>query len=139
MTIRTEDGNAKAGLFHPSGKSTAAPGVILYMDAFGPRPALDAMAERLQQRCSVIDSSTKHHQSPMYIGCSANLHQQAADYDLAKLELLNDSKPLALTGKRISSLLPSSLWLHSPTRISNAGGLMPASRACTRRSYRQRN
>jgi carboxymethylenebutenolidase len=47
MTIRTEDGTAKAGLFHPSGKPIAAPGVILYMDAFGPRPALDAMAERL--------------------------------------------------------------------------------------------
>ena len=47
MTIRTEDGTAKAGLFHPDGKPTAtAPGVILYMDAFGPRPALDAMAER---------------------------------------------------------------------------------------------
>src|SRR6478609_12198518 len=48
MTIRTEDGTATAGLFHPDGKPTAtAPGVILYMDAFGPRPALDATAERL--------------------------------------------------------------------------------------------
>lgn len=45
ISIRTDDGTAKAGLFHP-GRPTQA-GVILYMDAFGPRPALDAMAERL--------------------------------------------------------------------------------------------
>ncbi|MEE1612910.1 dienelactone hydrolase family protein [Microvirga sp. CF3016] len=45
ISIRTEDGTARAGLFRPSHPTTA--GVILYMDAFGPRPALDAMAERL--------------------------------------------------------------------------------------------
>ena len=28
-------------------QKTAAPGVILYMDAFGPRPALGGMAERM--------------------------------------------------------------------------------------------
>ncbi|WP_421912581.1 dienelactone hydrolase family protein [Mesorhizobium sp.] len=45
IQIKTSDGAAKAGLFRPAGESKA--GVILYMDAFGPRPALDAMAERL--------------------------------------------------------------------------------------------
>ncbi|MDX8468014.1 dienelactone hydrolase family protein [Mesorhizobium sp. VK23B] len=43
--IETKDGRAKAGLFRPAG--TARAGVILYMDAFGPRPVLDEMAERL--------------------------------------------------------------------------------------------
>lgn len=43
IEIRTADGTAKAGLF---GEGAMA-GVILYMDAFGPRPALDEMAERL--------------------------------------------------------------------------------------------
>ncbi|UCI05005.1 dienelactone hydrolase family protein [Mesorhizobium sp. B1-1-8] len=43
--IETRDGKAKAGLFRPA--STAKAGAILYMDAFGPRPALDEMAERL--------------------------------------------------------------------------------------------
>ncbi len=45
IEIRTEDGVAQARLFRgvPVGKA----GVILYMDAFGPRPALDEMAERL--------------------------------------------------------------------------------------------
>ena len=48
IAIKTQDGASKAGLFEPSRKPAAGvPGVILYMDAFGPRPALDAMAERL--------------------------------------------------------------------------------------------
>jgi len=43
LRIRTADGTAEAGLFGAGAKT----GVILYMDAFGPRPALDQMAERL--------------------------------------------------------------------------------------------
>jgi carboxymethylenebutenolidase len=46
IEMRTEDGVAKAGLFRADGGATHA-GVILYMDAFGPRLALDRMAERL--------------------------------------------------------------------------------------------
>ncbi|MGX8013402.1 dienelactone hydrolase family protein [Mesorhizobium sp. ORM8.1] len=45
LQIKTRDGTAKAGLFRPS--TTAKAGVILYMDAFGPRPVLAEMAERL--------------------------------------------------------------------------------------------
>lgn len=44
IEIRTQDGIAKAGLF---GTGRSASGIILYMDAFGPRAALDAMASRL--------------------------------------------------------------------------------------------
>ena len=47
LKIKTNDGTAKAGLFRPSAVSPAKAGVILYMDAFGPRPALHGMAERL--------------------------------------------------------------------------------------------
>jgi len=47
IEIRTQDGVAKAGLFQAQGGGKAKAGVILYMDAFGPRPALDGMAERL--------------------------------------------------------------------------------------------
>lgn len=43
ITILTEDGTAPARLFGPTGK----PGIILYMDIFGPRPALWGMAERI--------------------------------------------------------------------------------------------
>ena len=49
ISIRTSDGEAKATLVSAerpqNGKAQA--GVILYMDAFGPRPALDDMAARL--------------------------------------------------------------------------------------------
>lgn len=48
ILIETKDGKAKAGVFTPakpaSGKQA---GIIYYMDAFGPRPATDQMAERL--------------------------------------------------------------------------------------------
>src|SRR5437762_2712184 len=49
LQIRTEDGTATAAAFRPETVRTPGkqPGVIVYMDAFGLRPALDAMAERL--------------------------------------------------------------------------------------------
>lgn len=46
IEIQTEDGVAKASLFGAGQGRTA--GVILYMDAFGLRPALDAIATRLE-------------------------------------------------------------------------------------------
>lgn len=45
IDIATADGSCRAGLFEPEGTARAA--VILFMDIIGPRPALDAMAERL--------------------------------------------------------------------------------------------
>jgi carboxymethylenebutenolidase len=58
--IDTSDGVARAGVFTSERGSTRdraegeRPGVILYMDAFGPRPALDGMAERLAQAGHVV-------------------------------------------------------------------------------------
>ncbi|MCP1337703.1 dienelactone hydrolase family protein [Futiania mangrovi] len=43
IVIDTADGQAKATVFGDKG----GPGAIVYMDAFGPRPGLDSMAERL--------------------------------------------------------------------------------------------
>lgn len=56
IAIKTEDGTARAGLFLPDAASPAIirPGLILYMDAFGPRPALDEMAERLTAEGYVV-------------------------------------------------------------------------------------
>lgn len=45
IQIKTTDGVAKASVFRSAAPVKA--GIILYMDAFGPRPALDGMAERL--------------------------------------------------------------------------------------------
>lgn len=47
LQIKTRDGTAGAGLFRSGHASPAKAGVILYQDAFGPRPALDGIAERL--------------------------------------------------------------------------------------------
>src|SRR6187455_117053 len=47
IEIQTGDGVAKAGLFQSEAGGAMKAGVILFMDAFGPRPALDQMAERL--------------------------------------------------------------------------------------------
>jgi len=46
IEIKTSEGTAKAGLFMPEAGASRA-GVILYMDAFGLRPALDVMAQRI--------------------------------------------------------------------------------------------
>lgn len=48
LSIRTSDGVCPAGFFAPSGAESGA-AVILYMDAFGLRPALDEMAGRLAE------------------------------------------------------------------------------------------
>ncbi|WP_329213329.1 dienelactone hydrolase family protein [Streptomyces sp. NBC_01485] len=48
VDIRTEDGVADAYLAH-SGDGTPRPGVLLYQDAFGLRPHLRAMADRLAE------------------------------------------------------------------------------------------
>ena len=50
IEITTEDGVANAGLFGQAGGA----GVILYMDAFGARAALDCMAERLAGQGYVV-------------------------------------------------------------------------------------
>jgi carboxymethylenebutenolidase len=55
IEIRTADGVAKAHLFTPDGMPKAgSPGVILYMDAFGLRPALDGMATRLADQGYIV-------------------------------------------------------------------------------------
>ena len=46
IEVRTRDGISRASLHTPGG---AKAGVILYMDAFGVRPALDEMAERMSR------------------------------------------------------------------------------------------
>jgi carboxymethylenebutenolidase len=46
VDVRTEDGTADAYLVHPEGGGPH-PAVLLFMDAFGPRPGLRAMADRL--------------------------------------------------------------------------------------------
>lgn len=65
LQIKTRDGMAKAGLFRSAKASTAKAGVILYQDAFGPRPALDGMAERLaNEGYAVLVPDLFHRNAP---------------------------------------------------------------------------
>lgn len=56
LQIKTSDGTAKAALFRPDGATTgkALRGVILYMDAMGPRASLAGMAQRLADSGHVV-------------------------------------------------------------------------------------
>ena len=45
ITIRTQDGECPAHVFRPA--KTPAPGVLMYMDGIGMRPALEELGERL--------------------------------------------------------------------------------------------
>jgi carboxymethylenebutenolidase len=47
IDITTADGTAKAALLSPSSGASTDKGVVLYMDAFGPRTALYWMAQRI--------------------------------------------------------------------------------------------
>src|SRR5690606_34539200 len=47
VDLRTDDGLLDAYTFHPENEAGPWPAVIVYMDAFGIRPNLEAMAQRL--------------------------------------------------------------------------------------------
>ncbi len=49
ISLTTQDGTCNAGLATPAQPLASHPGVILYMDAFGLRPALEDMATRLAE------------------------------------------------------------------------------------------
>lgn len=54
IDIKTADGVAKAKVFRPANGAATKSGVIVYMDAFGPRPALDAMSQRIADAGHIV-------------------------------------------------------------------------------------
>lgn len=65
LQIKTRDDTAKASLFRSAKVSSSKAGVILYQDAFGPRPALDGMAERLaKEGYAVLVPDLFHRNAP---------------------------------------------------------------------------
>ncbi|NLR99432.1 dienelactone hydrolase family protein [Rhizobium sp. P38BS-XIX] len=54
IEIKTADGTAKAALFRPENGADAKHGVILYMDAMGPRASLQEIAQRLADAGYVV-------------------------------------------------------------------------------------
>jgi carboxymethylenebutenolidase len=63
VDLQTEDGTLDAYVFNPPG-SGSWPAVVMYMDAFGIRPALGDMAERLASHGYVVALPNLYHRTP---------------------------------------------------------------------------
>ena len=63
VDLQTEDGTLDAYIFHPR-ESGSWPAVVMYMDAFGIRPALGDMAERLASHGYVVALPNLYHRTP---------------------------------------------------------------------------
>ena len=73
VDLQTEDGTLDAYIFHPAAFAPGAsapkhtgpwPAVVMYMDAFGIRPALGDMAERLASHGYVVALPNLYHRTP---------------------------------------------------------------------------
>ena len=73
VDLQTEDGTLDAYVFHPAAFAPNAlapnhtgpwPAIVMYMDAFGIRPALGDMAERLASHGYVVALPNLYHRTP---------------------------------------------------------------------------
>jgi len=105
IEITTADGKAEAGLFMPQGR--AAAGVILYMDAFGLRPSLDAMAERLaREGYAVLVPDTLYRFQPYgpFDAATAFDNEESAKQIRSMLGGTTQAMTIADTGAFIAAL-----------------------------------
>jgi len=63
VDLQTEDGTLDAYIFHPR-EGGSWPAIVMYMDAFGIRPALGDMAERLASHGHVVALPNLYHRTP---------------------------------------------------------------------------
>jgi carboxymethylenebutenolidase len=63
VDLQTEDGTLDAYIFHPR-EGGSWPAIVMYMDAFGIRPALGDMAERLASHGYVVALPNLYHRTP---------------------------------------------------------------------------
>ena len=65
VDLRTEEGTLDVYVFHPdNARGEPWPAVVLYMDAFGIRPQLGEMAERLASHGYVVAIPNLYHRTP---------------------------------------------------------------------------
>jgi carboxymethylenebutenolidase len=64
VDLQTEDGTLDAYLFQPQAGSGPWPAVVMYMDAFGIRPQLGDMAQRLASHGYVVVLPNLYHRTP---------------------------------------------------------------------------
>lgn len=87
VTIHTPDGTCDAAFLHPT--SGSHPGVLIWPDAFGLRPAFRAMGRRLAaEGYSVLVPN------PFYRIGKAPMYESAADVDFTKPEAMQKLGPL---------------------------------------------
>ena len=64
VDLPTEDGTLDAYVFEPHGAAGPWPAVVMYMDAFGIRPQLGEMAQRLASNGYVVALPNLYHRTP---------------------------------------------------------------------------
>ena len=64
VDLQTEDGALDAYIFQPQAGSGPWPAVVMYMDAFGIRPQLGDMAQRLASHGYVVALPNLYHRTP---------------------------------------------------------------------------
>jgi len=90
LEIETADGICPAVLFRPDAANASdCPGLLFYMDIFGPRPALDGMAQRLADQGYVVLLPDLFYREGAYE--PVDLGRTLAD-DAAKAEVFSRAK-----------------------------------------------
>ena len=87
VVIRTPDGNCDAAFIHPA--SGSFPGVLIWPDAFGLRPAFRAMGRRLAAEGYAVLVP-----NPFYRIGKAPMYESGADVDFTKPEAMQKLGPL---------------------------------------------
>ena len=62
--LQTDEGTLVAYIFQASAGATPAPAIVMYMDAFGIRPQLGDMAQRLASHGYVVALPNLYHRTP---------------------------------------------------------------------------
>ena len=100
IEIQTQDGTADAYLSRPDGAATGLPGVLLLMDAFGLRPQIGEMADRIASRgYTVLAPNLFYRAGPDPVGGLPDMSEEGA-----RMEFFQKLRPLMeeLTPERIA-------------------------------------
>jgi carboxymethylenebutenolidase len=128
ITIQTADGVATAGLFRSDAGATKA-GVLLYMDAFGLRPALDQMAERLASAGYLVLVPDLYYRHPDHGAFNAKTGF-AEESSRTAIRALMEATTLERTDRDASAFLDA-LGNEGANRIGVVGYCFGGARAIT--------
>jgi carboxymethylenebutenolidase len=132
IVIPTADGEAKASVFAPPKGLSGAdqPGVILYMDAFGPRPALFGMAGRLASHGYVVLVPDLFYRFGAYGPFDAKTAFEN-EATRAEIKSMIGSTTQAMTGRDSAAFLDAVARAGATGKIGAVGYCMGGGRAIT--------